>query len=296
MLGNQALIWFRQQGCDKVITTDVDGYNSAAWNAVHSCDLRYWPVFQQIREFGLRWFKLLIMIPHMGVTTFILHSTLDEQEQPEPLATSGVRTLIGVTLFLGIFLLPLSRVREVLWASMVIPDLLAPLNPTVILVGAGIMAIYMGIRTVAHWLAARALRLSLTFRLWDSGLIMATLLAAAFSGFLPGFGGSFYVRQTRFDYSQARPAMGKIMLAGVAASLALLTIFTVWAGLSDSTPGMITTLGCYVGVAFGITDILLFFAPFQALPAGHLWRWRRAVWLVLFVCFVCIWLVLPRIL
>jgi hypothetical protein len=232
----------------------------------------------------------------MGVTTFILHSTLDEQEKPEPLATSGVGVLIGVTLFLGIFLLPLSRVREVLWSSMVVRDLLAPLNPTVILVGAGIMATYMGIRTVAHWLAARTLRLSLTFRLWDSGLIMATLLAAAFSGFLPGIGGSFYVRQTRFDYSQARPAMGKIMLAGVAASLTLLTVFTVWAGVGAKTLGVITALGCNVGVAFGITDTLLFFAPFQALPAGHLWRWRRVVWLVLSVCFVGIWLVLPRIL
>ena len=128
VLRAQALIWFRRQGCDKVITTDVDGYNSAAWNVVHSHGLRYWSVSQQIREFGWRWLKLLIVIPHMGVTTFILHSTLDEQEQPESPVTSGVGLLIGVTLFLGIFLLPLSRVREVLWASMVVPDLLAPLN------------------------------------------------------------------------------------------------------------------------------------------------------------------------
>ena len=296
VLGDQALIWFRQQGCDKVITTDVDGYNSAAWNAAYSRGLRYWSVSQQIREFGWRWLKLLIVIPHMGVTTFILHSKLNEQEQPEPTATSGVGVLIGVTLFLGIFLLPLSRMREVLWASMIVPDLLAPLNPTVILVGASIMATYMGIRTVAHWMTARALRLSLTFRLWDSGLIIATLLAAAFSGFLPGFGGSFYVRQTKFDYNQARPAMGKIMLAGVAASLALFAVFTICAGLGDSTLAVITTLGCYVGLTFGITDTLLFFPPFQALPAGHLWRWRRAVWLVLSMFFVGIWLVLPRIL
>jgi GNAT superfamily N-acetyltransferase len=296
ILADQALSWFRQQGCEEVITTGVDGYNSAAWNAAYSCGLRYWSVSQQIREFGWRWLKLLIVIPHIGVTTFILHSALDEQEQPEPSATSGVGMLISVTLFLGLFLLPLSRVREVLWESIVVEDLLAPFNPTVILVGVGIMAIYMSIRTGAHWLAARTLRLPLTFRLWDSGLIVATLLAAAFSGFLPGFGGSFYIRQTRFDYSQARPAMGKIMLAGVAASLALFTVFTLWSGPGTGTLGEITMLGRYVGLAFGITDTLLFFAPFQALPAGHLWRWRRAVWLVVAVGFVGIWLVLPRIL
>jgi len=296
MLGDQALIWFRQQGCENVITTDVDGYNSAAWNAAHSRGLRYWPVSQQIRELGWCWLKLLIVIPHIGTTTFILHSAFEEHEQLKPSATSGAGVLIGVMLFLGIFLLPLSRVREVLWESTVVSDLLGPLNPTVMFAGTVILAIYIGIRAGAHWLAARSLRLPLSFRLWDSGLIMATFVAIAFSGFLPGFGGSFYVRQTRFDYSQARPVMGKIMLAGVAASLALFTVFTVWAGLGAGTLGVIPTLGGYVGVAFGITDTLLFFAPFQALPAGHLWRWRRAVWLTVSIYFVGIWFVLPRIL
>lgn len=295
-LGNQALIWFRKQGCQKVITTGVDGYNSAAWNAAYSYGLCYWPVSQQIREFGLRWLKLLFVIPHIGTTTFILHSDLDEQEQPEPPASSGVGALIGLTLFLGILLLPLSRVREVLWDSLAVSDLLAPLNPTTLILGAGIMALYIGVRAGAHWLAARALRLPLIFRLWDSGLILATLIAIAFSGFLPGFGGSFYISKTKFDYGKARPAMGKIMLAGVAASLALFTVFTLASRLSVSAFGVISTLGCYVGFAFGITDTLLFFAPFDALPAGHLWRWRWTVWLAVAGSFVGIWLVLPRVL
>ncbi|MBE9507781.1 MAG: hypothetical protein IMY86_06995 [Chloroflexi bacterium] len=259
--------------------------------------LRYWPVSQQIREFGWRWPKLLFVIPHtIGVSTFILQLPLNEQEQPEPPATSGVGALIGVTLFLGSFLLLLSRVRGVLWGSMAVSDLLAPLSPTTVFVGAGIVAAYVGIRALAHWLAARALRLRLTFRLWDAGLIMATFLAAGLGLFMPGLGGSYYVRQTRFNYSKAYPAMGKTMLAGVAASLALLVVFTVWTGLASATPGVITTLGRNVGVSFGLTDTLFFFSPFQALPAGHLWRWRRVVWLVVSVCFLGIWLVLPRIL
>jgi GNAT superfamily N-acetyltransferase len=295
-LGDQALVWFRQQGCDKVVTTGVDGYNSASWNMAHSRGLRYWPVSQQIREFGWRWPKLLFVIPHtIGVSTFILQLPLNEQEQLDTPTTGGVGALIGVTLFLGFFLLLLSRVRAVLWRSTAVPDLLAPLNPTAVFVGVGIVATYMSIRAVSHWLAARALRLPLIFRLWDSGLITATLLAAGLGLFIPGLGGSYYVRQTRFNYSRAHPAMGKTMLAGVAASLALLTVFTLWTGLG-ATPGVITTLGCYVGVSFGLTDTLFFFSPFQALPAGHLWRWRRAVWLAVFVCFLGIWLVLPRIL
>ena len=296
-LGDQALVWFRQQGCDRVITTGVDGYNSASWNLAHSRGLRYWPVSQQIREFGWRWPKLLFVIPHtIGISTLILQLPLNEQEQPEPPATSGVGALVGVTLFLGLFLLLLSRVRGVLWGSMAVSDLLAPLNPTAVFVGAGIVAAYVGIRALAHWLTAQALRLPLTFRLWDAGLITATFLAAGLGLFMPGLGGSYYVRQTKFNYTKAYPAMGKIMLAGVAASLALLTVFTVWTGLDGATLGVVMMLGRYVGVSFGLTDTLFFFAPFQALPAGHLWRWRRVVWLVASVCFLGIWLVLPRML
>src|SRR5688572_251631 len=44
---DRALVWLRQQGCDKIITTDVDGYNSPSWNATHAQGLRFWPVSQQ---------------------------------------------------------------------------------------------------------------------------------------------------------------------------------------------------------------------------------------------------------
>jgi predicted N-acetyltransferase YhbS len=291
---HQSLVWLPQQGCDKIITTGVDGYNSASWNAAHAQGLRSWPVSQQIREFGWYWFKLLLVIPHIGVSTFILHLPSNEQERQELPATSGIWTLIGVMLFLGFFLLPLSRVREVLWESTSLSALLAQLNPTTILWGVIITTIYTSVRAIGHWLAARALRLPLAFRLWDSGLMMATLLAVAFSPFIPAFGGGFYVRQSRFNYSQARPAMGKIMLAGVAPSLILLTIFTLWAKSDFAAPGIVATLGCYIGVSFGLTDALLFFAPFQSLPAGHLWQWRRIVWLVVFVWFLAIGFVLAR--
>jgi hypothetical protein len=133
------------------------------------------------------------------------------------------------------------------------------------------------------------------FRGWDSGLIMATLLATAFGHFIPAFGGSVYIRQARFNYHRARPVMGKIMLAGIIPSLILFTIFTLWAQLPFATDGIVATLGRYIGVSFGLTDALLFFPPFQSLPAGHLWRWHRAVWFVVFVYFLSIWLILPSV-
>jgi hypothetical protein len=108
-LATLALEWFRQQNCDKVITF-TDGYNSAALNAAQSLGMRYWPESQQIREFGWRWPKFLIVLPHVGLSTFILHLPLKEQVWPKQRAISGVKALIGVTLFLGLILLPLSRI------------------------------------------------------------------------------------------------------------------------------------------------------------------------------------------
>lgn len=293
---HQALARLRQQGCDKVVTTGVDGYNSSSWNMAYAQGLRFWPVSQQIGEFGWRWFKLLLIIPHIGVGTFILHLPSDEQEGQVLPATNGIPALIGVILFLGFLLLPLSRVREVLWESVLLPALLAPLNPAVILWGAILTGVYVGARATGHWLAARALRLPLVFRLWDSGLMMATLLAVAFSPFIPAFGGSFYARQSRFNYHRARPAMGKMMLAGVVPSLILFTVFTLWAGLSSTTSGTVAMLGRYIGLSFGLSDTLFFFPPFQSLPAGHIWRWRRAVWLGVSLFFLIVWLALPRML
>lgn len=287
----RALLELRQQGCDKIITTGVDGYNSSSWNAAYAHGLRYWPPAQQIREFGWRWPKLLLLIPHVGISTFILH--LPAGQQQEAPVTAGVRALLGVILFLGLFLLPVSAVRNVAWASLTPSDLLAPLAPAILLWGALLTALYLGVRGAGHWLAARALRLPLTFRLWESGWLMATLLAVAFGAFLPGFGGSYYIRQSRLDTSQARPALGKIMLAGVAPSLALLALFTLGGQLSPAA-GPVAELGRTIGLTLGLTDTLLFFSPFQALPAGHIWRWRRAVWLAVLLCFLAIALALPR--
>ncbi len=288
----QALVWMRQQKCDKIVTTGVDGYNSPSWNAAHACGLRYWPVVQQLREFRWHWLKLLLVIPHIGVSTFILHLPTNEQEQ-EPPTTSGVRAIIGVILFLGFFLLPVSSVRNVAWESLSPSALLTPLNPATLLWGAILTGIYLGMRSTGQWLAARTQQLSLTFRLWDSGLIMATLLAVAFGAFIPAFAGSFYIRQSRFNYTRAYAEMGKIMLAGAVPSLVLLAVFTLWIKLSPTNPGAVVMLGQYIGVSLALSDTVLFFPPFQSLPAGHIWRWRRAIWFIGFVCFLVIWLVLP---
>lgn len=291
----ELLARFRAEGCEGVVTTDVDGYNSPSWNMCRACGLGRWTLRQQVREFGWRTPELWRKVPHVAPGAFLLCLPRggSSQAQAEP---GGLGALIVATSLVGFFLLPLSLMREALWQGFDSVRLLAPLAPRVLLSGVAVVAVYVAVRMAAHWLTARALKLSLVFRPWDAGLVMATALAVLFGAFIPAFAGSVYLRRDKTVYGRVRPEMGKIMLAAAAASLALLTACTFWEAAGGAATYTVAGLGRHVGVSFGITDTLFFFAPFQAVPAGHLWLWRRGVWLLVLVSFVTVWLLLPRLL
>ena len=98
--------------------------------------------------------------------------------------------------------------------------------------GIAIMSLYVAIRLAGHAVTARTLGFSLQFRPWESGIILALGIAAAFGWFFPG--GSFYLPKEKFRCNEACPAMGKIALAGIIPSLLLLGAFVIWSELSSS--------------------------------------------------------------
>jgi predicted N-acetyltransferase YhbS len=295
-LGKRVLAHLEQTSHDELVTTGVDGYNSSAWNASYEAGLRYWPPSQQLRRLGWRWPRLLLAIPHVGVSTFLLRRPADHAEmaEPDPAMSTGRRGWLVATAWC-LLLLPLTRVREVMWGSLAPADLLAPLAPTVLLAGAGVIALYLLARIGASLVAARSLGVDVGFRLWESGVALGTMLCLAFSAFIPAFGGNLYIRDARFNYRRRPAVMGKIMLSGSVVSLLLFALFTVWVALAGSSAPAGANLGRFVGLAFGITDTLLFVGVFRAFPAGLVWWWRRPVGAALLVCFALTWLVLPRV-
>lgn len=273
MLLERSLAQLQMSGCDRIVTTDVDAYNSPSWKLCIALGFRRWTTNDQIRAFGWQWPQLLIKIPHFGIGTFVLRY--------DPAATPAQRpgggSLAVVALFLGFVLLPLSRVRELMWDTLNV-DALTNVGLESIIAGFMIVVLYIAARAVGHWIAAARAGLGLVFRPWVSGNILAALLAIMFSPFIPALAGGPYVADQRFDYKRERAVFGPIIAGGVGASILVLALCTLASALIPALAS-IAELGRRVGFAFAITDTVLVFAPMDGLPAGHLWRWNRLPWL-----------------
>lgn len=293
-LGEQALLWFEARGCQELITTDIDGYNSPSWRAAYAQGLRYWPASEQLRALGWQWPRLMVAIPHIGVSTFILHAPLDGAERSDDPATRSGVGAWGAALLWAVVLLLIGQVRNIMWTSTDPADLLAPLAPGAIALSASGMALYFGARTLGHWLAARAEGVPLAFRFWESGTSMALLLGATFGTYLPAYTGSFYARDPHYDYMRDRAPFGKIMLVGILGSMALLVASQLVLHAGPASLASVARIGRGVGTLFAITDVLSFFPPLDAMPAGRLWHWNRKLWLLMVVAYGAILIALPR--
>ena len=279
---DRAMQWFQDEKCDQIVAA-VDGYNSRSWNLFEGKGFRYWSVSEQLQEFGWHWPAMLWGTFHfIDVGNFLLRLRLGRAAaKPRKTSRAAWKALVATMLLLSLSAL----IAQVRWADSNIVSLLE------LSVGSiAIMSLYVAVRIAGHAVAARVLGLSLQFRPWESGIVVALAIAAAFGGFFPG-GGSFYLPKERFRYTEACPAVGKIALAGIIPSLLLLSAFIMSSELFGHI--WVTSLGTFVGVAFGLFDTLLFFFPFQAMGGGHLWRWSRAVWLVTTICFAAIMFGLP---
>jgi len=259
-------------GWTHIVTTDTDAYNSPVWRFDRSLGLRRWPPSWQLAELGWRWPVLMFQLRHFGVRTFILRMSVDGSPLPEP-TSRGALSLLGATLFMGALLSPLASS--------------APWTVASSAWGAVALLAFVAARGLGHALVARRVGLTLAFRFWDSGLLLAACLAAL-GLVLPGVGGGLYVHDEDHDYLADPGPFGRVMAAGALASLLLLGAVALGAH-GALLPEALTRPALAAGLGFGATDTLLGFGPARAMPAGHVWAWSPvAGWLLgaLFVALV----------
>ncbi|GJM21306.1 MAG: hypothetical protein DHS20C15_12210 [Planctomycetota bacterium] len=255
----------RRAGCQRLVVGDSDAYRSPSWRLAHAGGYRRWTPAQQLRRFGWRWPALFWRLPHFGVRTFVLQRPLDTEVAPSAPASRGLGAACCVTLFVGAVLFPLAASGG-LWGGISLSAWRAP----ALLLGVGAAAVHMSSRALAQGLVARRHGLALEFRVWDSGLVAATMCALA-GVFFPALGGAPYARDERYDYSNDRDAFGSARAAGVFTSLLLSALALVSLRAQLGAPEFASAVLLY-GLWSGLSDTLPLGGPWSALAVGAVRR------------------------
>lgn len=139
-----------------------------------------------------------------------------------------------------------------------------------------IMLIAVGAAFIFHELAHKAVAQRFgcwaEYRMWDTGLIMAFLLAVVF-GFVFAAPGAVYI-QSRFA-PITRRENGLISLAGPATNLALAMAFLMLAFLGGPL-GVLGRIGFVVNTWLALFNLI----PFPPLDGSKIIAWDKKVWAI----------------
>ncbi|WP_324717198.1 GNAT family N-acetyltransferase [Carboxydochorda subterranea] len=290
-----ALEWMRRRGCSRAVAS-VDGYNSRSWNLFHGRGFRFWPACRQWAQLGRSWPALWWGSFHLlDVGNFLLERKLAngpclaaDAHARGPLAVSTVDAgyaVAGTVLpfWLVLWLRGLPGVEALGDMSLA--------GPAYALAAAVVATAYLVAGLAAQAAAAGpGGRRPFLFRAWDTGPLLATLVAVAFGGFLPAPGGWYDGASAtpRYTTPQARELLGRMGLAGAAITLFLWAVSILGRQSGTSLWSLLGRLGTVAGPGFALFYVLLFFPPFQAMPAAHLARWKPGAWALMVVAAIAL--------
>ncbi|POR04148.1 hypothetical protein AU468_04020 [Alkalispirochaeta sphaeroplastigenens] len=266
----------RQMGCHELFTT-VEGFNTPSSNRF--ADLGFVPLSpaQQLRRYGLSLLKIGPPTFHtIDAGHFLWSRSAAEppREQQRTLPGGGALPwLLNVLLVAA--LVALHRVR-VGAAGELHPHLLWQL-PAVI-------GLIFGVRSGAMKLTARALGLTLRYRIWETGLVLSLVITALFGGLFPT-PGSHYPVEIRWNYRTKLPRLAAVAFSGALALLALAWLLLVFEtrGLAEGPglPARLLTLAVMPLHTLLVFEILLPWFPFASFNGRRVLDHHRLLWAAL---------------
>ncbi len=141
-----------------------------------------------------------------------------------------------------------------------------------------IMLIAVGVSFIAHELAHKATAQRYghfaSYRMWDTGLIIAFFLAVTL-GAIFAAPGAVYISAGYYPIS--RDENGIISLAGPATNLALAVLFLVLSAFPGFL-GLVGGFGFFINLVLALFNLL----PFPPLDGSKILRWNSKIWAVLF--------------
>jgi len=258
---DEALSWFEKKGCE-IICATADRFNSASWNMFVHKGFSPYAIREQLRDLGLNFIRLwLAEFYIVGGGTFFLKKTSGKDVRPE--VSEGHSFLVAWIGFA--FILWLMAFRQ--GKSLNIPLVL------------GVAGLSLFAHELVHKLVAGRLGLKTVFKVWDSGILFSSLLAAIFSALYPSYGQT-YIKQVDWRYDPEQRMMGLIYAAGPITSLILAAFF--WTSLPYFNDELLRTAG-RIGYVSNYVLVIFNLVPIQA-SGGFAWdgrriyMWNKTVW------------------
>jgi ribosomal protein S18 acetylase RimI-like enzyme/cation transporter-like permease len=275
-LVGDALRYFEGQDCGEVFA-GVEGYNTSSANIFAARGFTILSFGEQLRRYGLLGtFLLCLKTSHLGDVGHFLWARPGAVRPDNPVLQWWVGTLMSILVFL------LAGWRG---------EWLRGDGLATILGAALIVVALFGVREMAMRLAARPMGLRVRHRAWESAFPLGLGVALAFGIFLPA-PGSLYPRQGMWRYRNLLSKLGPIAFAGALVVLVFACAAWVLARFGGLSPEVMQWLSIAhrAGLMLAVVDVLLPFFPFASFDGRRIWDWNRAVWGVLAVAVVGLFL------
>jgi ribosomal protein S18 acetylase RimI-like enzyme len=271
-LVGDALRYFEEQDCTEVFAS-VEGYNTSSANIFAAHGFTILSFGEQLRRYGILGTSLLwLRTSHLGDVGHFLWARPGQGRPDNPALQWWVGTLLSVLVLL------LAGWRGGwLRGGGVATNLGAAL----------IVVALFGLREVAMWLVAHLGGLSVRHRAWESAFPLSLGVALAFGVFFPA-PGSLYPCQGAWRYRDLLSKLGPVAFGG--ALVVVVLAWTSWGlarlgGLPLGVSGWLR-VAHLAGLMVAVVDVLLPFFPLASFDGRRIWDWNRAVWGVLAVAVV----------
>ena len=256
-----------RQGCDEILIS-VEGFNTSSSKLFATRGFGILSPAKQFQRYGLATFAVWARLVHYFETGYFLWARPAPTETDHPTlqwwGTIAANSAVG---FLMLWRLgSVEAIARVTWLM---------LPPTLVLL--------LGLRYLGMVMMARAQRLGVRFRAWESGFPLSIAIALVFAGAMYPIPGGVYPTTHQWRYRDQLAQWGWIALAGTLP--VLLLVWGVW-GLSQSDLASPfwrawLDLTLRLGQPLVLFDIAMPFFPFTCFNGRRLWNWNKKVWVLL---------------
>ncbi len=262
-LSSSGIEFLEQSGCSEIFAM-VEGFNTSSSKQFANRGFRKVTPFEQFALYGPKLFKLWFHQFHIFDVGHFVWVKTDRSITPRR-SFQWITTLILQALLLAAAFF---RIHGTLSLSYLLNAFLA-------------VSLFYVVRSVTMLSVAKIKKLDVTYGMWESGMVLNTMVSLLFGGFVPA-PGSFYPVKENWSYREVQSTLGT--MAFVASLFHILLLYACHYFLTTELSPQINTMvnqGFQIGLTIAIVDILLPFFPFTSYNGRRVLEWNKGLWAVI---------------